>query len=116
MELNKNKFQEYIRNEQSERFNTAVAELPGPVDLENCNLSNQNLRKFNLRTANLRNAYLKMADLRGVDLSEACLEGASINRAHISGVFFPRNLDAQEIRLSLEHGTRMRTGACQQPL
>jgi uncharacterized protein YjbI with pentapeptide repeats len=51
---------------------------------------------------------MKLADLRGVDLSCANLDGASINRAHISGAFFPREIPAQEILLSIEHGTRMR--------
>lgn len=109
METNKNPFQAHIRNDQPELFNAAITGLAGPVDLEGCDLANQDLRRFNLRTANLRNAYLKMADLRGVDLSAADLDGASINRARISGAFFPRNLDPSEIRLSLEHGTRLRT-------
>jgi uncharacterized protein YjbI with pentapeptide repeats len=108
METKKNKFQTFIRNEEHERFNAEIASLVGAVDLEGCNLSNQDLRQFNLRTANLRNAYMKMADLRGVDLSEAQMDGASINRAHISGAFFPRTVPAQEIWLSIEHGTRMR--------
>jgi uncharacterized protein YjbI with pentapeptide repeats len=108
VETKKNTFQSYIRNDEAERFNSEIATLAGPVDLENCDLSNQDLRRFNLRSANLRNAYLKMADLRGVDLSDAQMDGASINRAHISGAFFPRNIPAQEVWLSIEHGTRMR--------
>jgi len=110
METRKNKYQVYIREDEPERFNAEIATLVGAVDLEGCDLSNQDLRKFTLRTANLRNAHTKMADLRGgVDLSEAQLDGASINRAHISGAFFPRNIPAQEIRLSVEYGTRMWT-------
>ena len=108
METKKNKFQAYIRSDDAERFNAEIAALGGSVDLENCDLSNQDLRRFNLRSANLRNAYLKMADLRGVDLSSAQMDGASINRAHISGAFFPRSIPAQEVLLSVEHGTRMR--------
>ena len=49
-----------------------------------------------------------MSNLRGVDFSEARLEGASIHGAQISGVYFPAELSAAEINLSLEHGTRMR--------
>jgi uncharacterized protein YjbI with pentapeptide repeats len=48
------------------------------------------------------------ADLRGVDFSKACLVGASINGARISGGFFPVELSANEISLSIQHGTRMR--------
>ena len=49
-----------------------------------------------------------MSNLRGIDFSEARLEGASIHGAQISGVYFPAQLRADEISLSLEHGTRMR--------
>jgi len=42
-------------------------------------------------------------------LSTTLLDGASIGGAKISGTLFPRNLDAEEITLSLVHGTRMRT-------
>jgi len=108
MEMRKNKFHIFAREEESEKFNDELKNLSGPVDLEGCDLSNLDLRKFNLKNANLKNAYLKMADLRGVDLSQAQMEGASINRAHISGVYFPRNISAMEIHLSVEYGARMR--------
>ncbi|MEI6128078.1 MAG: pentapeptide repeat-containing protein [Pseudomonadota bacterium] len=108
MEMRKNKFHAYARDEEFEKFNSELKTLTEPVDLESCDLSNLDLRKFNLKTANLKNSYLKMADLRGADLSEAYLEGASINRAHISGAYFPKNVSAEEIQLSVEHGTRIR--------
>ena len=47
-------------------------------------------------------------DRRSVDLRGARLEGASINAAKISGAYFPQELSASEIELSLLHGTRMR--------
>jgi hypothetical protein len=46
--------------------------------------------------------------LRGIDFSQTCLEGASINGARISGVYFPPELSPEEIVLSIEHGTRLR--------
>jgi uncharacterized protein YjbI with pentapeptide repeats len=46
--------------------------------------------------------------LRGIDFSNARLEGASINGARISGAFFPAELSADEIMLSVNHGTHMR--------
>jgi uncharacterized protein YjbI with pentapeptide repeats len=104
----KNKFHIYLRNDESEAFNREIKGLAAPVDLEGCDLSNVDMRKFNLKNSNLRNAYLKMADLRGIDLSEADMEGCSINRANISGAYFPRNISAAEIKLSVDHGTRMR--------
>jgi uncharacterized protein YjbI with pentapeptide repeats len=77
--------------------------------LENADLRMADLRGAHLKQANLRGAYLRQADLRGVDLSEADLDGASINEARISGTFFPRDLSAEEITLSVWKGTRLRT-------
>ena len=54
------------------------------------------------------NCYFRAADLRGIDFSNARLEGASINGAPISGAFFPAELSADEIMLSVNHGTHMR--------
>lgn len=45
-----------------------------------------------------------------MDLSSAKLAGASIHGAKISGVYFPVDLSADEILMSLEHGTRLRYG------
>lgn len=87
-------------------FNKLAAR--GSVDLENADLRMADLRTADLRTANLRGAYLRHADLRGVDLSEADLEGASLNGARVSGCYFPSNVSADEVRLSIEHGTRIR--------
>lgn len=108
MQIRKNKFHSYVRDEEYEKFNSELKTLDGPVDLESCDISNLDLRQFNLKHANLKNSYLKHADLRGVDLSEAQMEGASINQARISGAYFPRNISAAEIQLSVEHGTRIR--------
>jgi len=108
MQIRKNKFDSYVRDDESEKFNSEIQKLDGPVDLEGCDLSNLDFRKYNLKTANLKNSYLKHADLRGVDLSGAQLEGASINQARISGAYFPRSISAREIQLSVEYGTRIR--------
>lgn len=80
---------------------------------ENCNLVGADLRTIDLRKLDakgldLRNCYFRQADLRGIDFSQSSLEGASINAAKISGAFFPRELSAEELTLSLTHGTRMR--------
>ncbi|MFT6891870.1 MAG: hypothetical protein ACJASY_003929, partial [Halioglobus sp.] len=47
-------------------------------------------------------------DLSGIDFRQTNLEGASILDAKVSGAYFPAELDAAEIRLSLETGTRLR--------
>lgn len=108
MEIRKNKFHELLRDGKIDEFNREVSKLEDRVDLENCNLRGLDLRNANLKRANLKDSYLKMADLRGVDLSEAILQGASLNKARISGVYFPKEISAEEILLSVEHGTRIR--------
>jgi uncharacterized protein YjbI with pentapeptide repeats len=77
-------------------------------DLRGCDFRTLDLRKLDASGLDLRDCYFRQADLRGVDLSQANLEGASINAAKISGAFFPRELSAEELTLSLTHGTRMR--------
>ena len=50
----------------------------------------------------------RQTDLRSVDFRNTRMEGASINAAKISGAYFPADLTASEIELSLLHGSRMR--------
>jgi uncharacterized protein YjbI with pentapeptide repeats len=77
-------------------------------DLEQADLRGVDLRGLDASNLNLSGAYLRHADLRGLDLRTAYLEGASINSAKISGTYFPISLSAEEITLSLVHGTRLR--------
>ncbi len=108
MEIRKNTFHEYLRDGEKKKFNDEVAKLEKPVDLENCNLQGVDLREVDLKSANLKHSYLKSADLRGTDLSNAKLAGASFHKSRIGGVLFPKNIDPNEIRLSVEYGTRLR--------
>ncbi len=78
------------------------------ADLRGANLRGIDLRKLDASGLDMSDCYLRHADLRGVDFSRAKLEGASINGARISGAYFPSELSADEILLSLVHGTRMR--------
>jgi len=80
---------------------------------ETCDLTDGDFRGFNLRDLDtegldFRNGYFHQADLRGLDLRNVNLEGASINGARIAGAYFPVELTADEILLSLQHGTRLR--------
>ncbi len=93
--------------ENREAFNQAVAKGQVP-DFSNQNLSDLDLCGFNLRNANLSGAYLRGANLGGQDLSWANLNGASLKGAKISGCLFPADLSADEIRLSVDMGTRLR--------
>lgn len=79
-----------------------------PFDLRGANLRGLDLRALNASGLDLSNAYLRQADLRGLDLSTAKLEGASFHAARISGVLFPAMLDAAEIQMSVQLGTRVR--------
>ncbi|HEY9745502.1 MAG TPA: pentapeptide repeat-containing protein [Oculatellaceae cyanobacterium] len=97
-----------IQEERFVEFNNFVEANGGVVDLSNAHLRGYDMRKCKLRKADLTGAYLRSADLRSVDLSEAKLDGASLKEAKVSGTLFPRNLPPEEIRLSLEYGTRLR--------
>lgn len=96
-----------LREGAVEEFNTRRTDGEA-CDLKGCDFRTLDLRKLDAKGLDLRDCYFRQADLRGVDLSDANLEGASINAAKISGVFFPKQLSAEEINLSLTHGTRMR--------
>jgi uncharacterized protein YjbI with pentapeptide repeats len=78
------------------------------VDLRGAYLRGADLRNLEASGLDMSDCYLRHADLRGVDFSGTRLEGASISGARISGTYFPRELSAEEINLSLLHGTRMR--------
>ena len=79
-----------------------------PPDLRNKNLSGMDLSKAKLKGLDLSGSYLRNANLRGLDLTGCNLQGVSIRDAKVSGVLFPENLSAEEIKLSLKYGTRMR--------
>ena len=77
-------------------------------DLTNCDFRGIDLRGLDAEGLDLSGSYFRQADLRGVDLSKAKLQGASIHSARIAGTYFPPEIPADEIQLSLMHGTRMR--------
>ncbi len=96
-----------LREGDVEEFNTRRSGGE-ECDLRGCDFRTLDLRKLDAKGLDLRGCYFRQTDLRGVDLSEANLEGASINAAKISGTYFPPTLTAEELTLSLTHGTRMR--------
>jgi uncharacterized protein YjbI with pentapeptide repeats len=96
-----------LRDGAVEEFNSRRAGGEA-CDLVGCDLRSIDLRKLDARGLDLRHCYFRQADLRGLDLTETNLEGASLNAAKISGAYFPRELSAEEITLSLLHGTRLR--------
>ena len=86
----------------------AAADASFHLDLAGANLRGVDLRRATLRNADLRNAYCHTTDFRGVDLSQANIEGASFHRARISGAYFPPNVSAEELKMSVDLGTRIR--------
>ncbi len=96
-----------LKEGQVDEFNRRRA-AGETCDLRHADLRGADLRGLDARDLDLSNAYLRHADLRGLDLTHTNLEGASINTAKISGTYFPPTLSAEEITLSLVHGTRLR--------
>lgn len=96
-----------LRDGRIAEFNDAKTKGTA-IDLVNCDFRGLDLRGLNAEGLDLRGGYFRQADLRGVDFSKCRLEGASIHATKISGTYFPAELSADEITLSLLHGTRMR--------
>lgn len=96
-----------IRNEQVPAFN-AQKPKDTAVDLSDGDFRGSDLRALDVQGINFTNAYFRGADLRGLDLRNSKLEGASLAHAQISGTYFPNELTADEILMSVNFGTRLR--------
>lgn len=99
-----------LRNENVEAFNQARAKRDKLPSFAFGDFRGLDLRGLHCEGMDFSNAYFRGADLRGVDFRDANLEGASIAGAKISGCYFPAALSADELVMSLNHGTRMRYG------
>ncbi len=106
-EIKRDDMYQLLRQGDIQRFNQLRAEGER-CDLCSADLRGLDLRQLNAKGLDLSNAYLRQSDLRGIDFSETNLNGVSISGAKISGTLFPIELSADEITLSLLHGTRMR--------
>ncbi len=106
--MNKHELVLLLRKERIKDFNKTIEGVE-EYDLQNVNLRGRNLTNSNFKYANLSGAYLANCNLKGVNLSHAKLEGASLHRAKISGVYFPKNVRADEILNTVNYGTRIRT-------
>lgn len=99
-----------LREGKVDEFNQRIA-AGEQVNLTGCDFRHLSLQGLQTKGLDFSNSYFRQADLRGVDFSECLsIEGASIHGARISGAYFPSQISADEILLSLEHGTRMRYG------
>ena len=96
-----------LRDEDIKGFNEQRDQLD-TSELKSGDYRGRDLRNMNAAGLDFSNSYFRNADLSGIDFRNANLEGASLLDAKLSGTYFPRELSAQEIRLSLDTGTRLR--------
>jgi uncharacterized protein YjbI with pentapeptide repeats len=96
-----------LRQEDIKSFNEARDRLD-TGELKSGDYRGRDLRNMNAKGLDFSDAYFRNADLSGIDFRETNLEGASLLDAKLSGTYFPAELSADEIRLSLDTGTRLR--------
>jgi uncharacterized protein YjbI with pentapeptide repeats len=96
-----------LRQEDIKSFNEQRDSLDNS-NLKNGDYRGRDLRNMNAAGLDFSNSYFRNADLSGIDFRTTNLEGASLLDAKLSGVYFPAELSAEEIRLSLDTGTRLR--------
>lgn len=96
-----------IRGEKIAEFNKLKTQGKS-CDLTGCDFRGLDLRELDVRGLDLSNAYFRGTDLRSIDFRGCRINGASFADAKISGCFFPEDISAQEILLSLQQGTRIR--------
>lgn len=106
-EIKSDELYQMLRQEDIDAFN-ANRDSMDTSQLKSGDYRGRDLRKMNARGMDFSNAYFRNADLSGIDFRETLLEGASLKDAKISGVYFPEELSAEEIRLSVDAGTRLR--------
>jgi uncharacterized protein YjbI with pentapeptide repeats len=99
-----------LRTGDLDGFRKQLADRPS-VDLSESDLRGVDLRGLDLAKVQLRGTYLRDADLRGLDLQHVDMEGCSLYHAKISGAYFPTNVSAAEISMSVQYGTLMRCEA-----
>jgi uncharacterized protein YjbI with pentapeptide repeats len=105
--IHKNPSYLLLREEKIEEFNRR--KVAGDIgQLSGGDYRGLDLRNLDADGLDFSNAYFRGADLRGIDFHNANLEGASIAEANISGCYFPDFLSAEELRMSLTLGIRMR--------
>jgi uncharacterized protein YjbI with pentapeptide repeats len=96
-----------LRVDDTQGFNLK-REQGGVCDLRGVDLRGLDLRGLDASGLDFTGSYFRDTDLRGIDFSQAVLEGCSFYGAKVSGAYFPPELPADEIRLSVELGTRVR--------
>jgi uncharacterized protein YjbI with pentapeptide repeats len=96
-----------LRQEDVKGFNEQRDSLD-TSELKSGDYRGRDLRNMNAAGLDFSNSYFRNADLSGIDFRSTNLEGASLLDAKLSGTYFPEELSPEEIRLSLDTGTRLR--------
>ena len=96
-----------LREGKIEEFN-AKKEAGEYCNLTYCDFRSLDLKNINAVGLDFTGSYFRQTDLRGIDFRGSLLDGASINGAKISGTYFPMDIEASELIMSLEHGSRLR--------
>lgn len=96
-----------LRHDDVAGFNQAI-KAGQTCNLHGLDLRGLDLRGLILQGMDIHDCYLRGADLRGIDFRGCNLDGVSLANAKISGCYFPVELSADELRLSVELGTRLR--------
>ena len=96
-----------LSNEDVGGFNARRTELDAS-NLKGKHYRGLDLRGLQVDGIDFSDSYFRSADLRGIDFRNTNLEGCTLTDANISGCYFPDALSAEEIRLSVEMGTRLR--------
>jgi uncharacterized protein YjbI with pentapeptide repeats len=96
-----------LRSEDIKGFNEQRDKLDASR-LKSGDYRGRDLRNMNAAELDFSDSYFRNTDLRGIDFRQTNLEGASLIDAKVSGTYFPEALSAEEIRLSLDTGTRLR--------
>jgi uncharacterized protein YjbI with pentapeptide repeats len=96
-----------LREGRGEEFNR-LRKAGEKCDLRGADFRGIDLRGIEPAGIDFSDCYFRQADLRGLDLRTCRMEGASLHAAHVSGAYFPRELAAAEIDMSVRMGTRLR--------
>lgn len=108
-EIKTDELNHLLRQGKIDAFNTRI-DAGDSCDLTSTDFRGLHLQGLIADGLDFSNSYFRQTDLRGIDFSNARLDGASIHGARIAGCRFPQELSADEINLSLVHGTRLRYG------
>lgn len=96
-----------LHHENIEGFNLQKPRT-GIVNFASGDFRGLDLRELDAAGIDFTDAYFRAADLRGLDMRDCAMEGASLGHAQISGAYFPPELTADEILMSVNFGTRLR--------